>query len=56
MQDNCCGALVRPRKYGVIGDIRGKGLLMGIEFVSDLKTKEPFATQAAFGKSVGSVR
>lgn len=29
-------------KYGIIGDIRGKGLLMGIEFVRDLKTKERF--------------
>jgi adenosylmethionine-8-amino-7-oxononanoate aminotransferase len=29
-------------KYGVIGDIRGKGLLQGIEFVRDLTTKERF--------------
>src|SRR5436305_1533082 len=29
-------------KYGIIGDIRGKGLLQGIEFVRDLKTKERF--------------
>jgi adenosylmethionine-8-amino-7-oxononanoate aminotransferase len=41
------------RKYGVIGDIRGKGLLQGIEFVRDLKTKEPFAAQTAFGVRVG---
>jgi adenosylmethionine-8-amino-7-oxononanoate aminotransferase len=30
-------------KYGIIGDIRGKGLLQGIEFVKDPKTKERFA-------------
>jgi adenosylmethionine-8-amino-7-oxononanoate aminotransferase len=30
-------------KYGVIGDIRGKGLMQGIEFVRDRKTKERFA-------------
>jgi adenosylmethionine-8-amino-7-oxononanoate aminotransferase len=29
-------------KYGIIGDIRGKGLLQGIEFVKDPKTKERF--------------
>jgi adenosylmethionine-8-amino-7-oxononanoate aminotransferase len=40
-------------KYGVIGDIRGKGLLQGIEFVRDLKTKEPFPAETAFGLRVG---
>lgn len=29
-------------KYGVIGDIRGKGLMQGIEFVSDLESKRRF--------------
>jgi adenosylmethionine-8-amino-7-oxononanoate aminotransferase len=38
-------------KYGVIGDIRGKGLLQGIEFVRDLKTKERFPD--GFGVKVG---
>src|SRR5436190_4368289 len=41
------------QKHGVIGDIRGKGLLQGIEFVRDLKTKEPFSPQTAFGLRVG---
>src|SRR5437870_3926017 len=41
------------KKHGVIGDIRGKGLLQGIEFVRDLKTKEPFSAQTAFGVRVG---
>jgi adenosylmethionine-8-amino-7-oxononanoate aminotransferase len=40
-------------KYGVIGDIRGKGLLQGIEFVRDVRTKEPFPAEAAFGLQVG---
>jgi adenosylmethionine-8-amino-7-oxononanoate aminotransferase len=30
------------KKYGFIGQVRGKGLLMAIELVNDLKTKEPF--------------
>jgi adenosylmethionine-8-amino-7-oxononanoate aminotransferase len=29
-------------KYGIIGDIRGKGLLQGIEFVKNRQTKEQF--------------
>jgi adenosylmethionine-8-amino-7-oxononanoate aminotransferase len=41
------------RKYGVIGDIRGKGLLQGIEFVRDVKTKEPFPAEVALGLKVG---
>jgi adenosylmethionine-8-amino-7-oxononanoate aminotransferase len=38
-------------KYGVIGDIRGKGLLQGIEFVKDRRTKERFSN--GFGVKVG---
>jgi adenosylmethionine-8-amino-7-oxononanoate aminotransferase len=40
-------------KYGVIGDVRGKGLFQGIEFVRDRKTKEPFPATTAFGVRVG---
>jgi adenosylmethionine-8-amino-7-oxononanoate aminotransferase len=40
-------------KYGVIGDIRGKGLLQGIEFVRDPATKAPFPPETAFGVRVG---
>src|SRR5205085_5648335 len=41
------------RKYGVIGDIRGKGLLQGIEFVRDTRTRERFPAEVAFGVQVG---
>jgi len=41
------------RKHGVIGDIRGKGLFQGIEFVRDLKTKERFPAEVSFGVKVG---
>ena len=40
-------------KYGVVGDIRGKGLLQGIEFVRDPATKSPFPAETAFGVRVG---
>jgi adenosylmethionine-8-amino-7-oxononanoate aminotransferase len=41
------------KKYGVIGDIRGKGLFLGMEFVKNLATKERFAAETAFGVQVG---
>jgi len=40
-------------KYAVIGDIRGKGLLQGIEFVTDQTTKQPFPADVSFGVRVG---
>ncbi len=41
------------RKHGIIGDIRGKGLLQGIEFVRNPETKEQFPADLAFGVRVG---
>ena len=40
-------------KYGIIGDIRGKGLFQAIEFVRDTSTKEQFPADVAFGIRVG---
>ena len=48
------GGLERvAKKHGVIGDIRGKGLFQGIEFVRNPATKEPFPGKMAFGVQVG---
>jgi adenosylmethionine-8-amino-7-oxononanoate aminotransferase len=41
------------KKHGIIGDIRGKGLLQGIEFVQDTNTNRPFPPEVAFGVRVG---
>src|SRR5437867_2816375 len=41
------------KKYGVIGDIRGKGLLQGIEFVRNTATKERFAPGQEIGVRIG---
>ncbi|MGE6376036.1 aspartate aminotransferase family protein [Peribacillus muralis] len=34
------------RKFEIIGDVRGKGLLLGLEFVSNLPSKRPFEQQS----------
>jgi adenosylmethionine-8-amino-7-oxononanoate aminotransferase len=41
------------QKHGIIGDIRGKGLFQGIEFVKNPATKERFPQAMAFGVQVG---
>ena len=40
-------------KHGVIGDVRGKGLFLGVEWVRDRATRQPFDDQLAFGVRVG---
>ena len=40
-------------KYGVIGDLRGRGLFQAIEFVADVKTKAQFPAKPGFGVRVG---
>jgi adenosylmethionine-8-amino-7-oxononanoate aminotransferase len=41
-------------QYPIVGDIRGKGLMIGIEFVKDQKTKEPFETSAKINSIVNN--
>jgi len=41
------------KELGVIGDIRGKGLMIGIEFVQDPGTLEQFPEEIGFGVKVG---
>lgn len=44
--DMCTAMTVLKDKYELIGDIRGRGLLWGIELVTDKNTKEKAITQA----------
>jgi adenosylmethionine-8-amino-7-oxononanoate aminotransferase len=45
-------ALEPLRLYPNVGDIRGLGLLLGIEFVQDRATREPFPRSAGFAERV----
>lgn len=36
----------RKRRFAFIGDVRGKGLLIGLEFVKNQMTKQPYPKQA----------
>jgi adenosylmethionine-8-amino-7-oxononanoate aminotransferase len=36
------GKLEELKKYGVVREVRGKGILRGIELVKDMETKEPY--------------
>jgi adenosylmethionine-8-amino-7-oxononanoate aminotransferase len=41
------------KKHGIIGNIRGKGLFQGMEFVRNRETKERFPDEIAIGVRIG---
>lgn len=43
----------RLRRYGIVGDIRGKGLFLGIEFVRDPAARERFPVEVPIGTLIG---
>ena len=44
--EDLLASLQALRKFSVVGDIRGKGLLLAVEIVRDTKTREPFPSDA----------
>jgi len=47
-------ALQSLTRHNLVGDVRGKGLLAGIEFVKDKKTKEPFDPKLRLNALIGN--
>lgn len=45
--------LEKLRDFGIVGDSRGKGLLIGVEFVKDPVTKVPFPPGVNIGLRIG---
>jgi hypothetical protein len=43
-------ALETLRELPHVGDVRGRGLLAGVEFVADLETREPFPRATRFAE------
>ncbi|MHB9032670.1 MAG: aminotransferase family protein [Anaerolineae bacterium] len=41
------------QRYGIFGEVRGKGLLWGVELVRNPATRELFADSVAIGKRIG---
>jgi adenosylmethionine-8-amino-7-oxononanoate aminotransferase len=39
-------ALDQLRRFSVVGDVRGMGLLQGVEFIRDVKTQQPYPPEA----------
>lgn len=40
-------------RFAEVGDVRGRGYLIGIEFVRDRATREPFPAERALSQSIG---
>ena len=47
-------ALQQLKNFAAVGDVRGRGLLWGVEFVQDRASKKPFPAEAKFASQVSA--
>ncbi|UCB46670.1 MAG: aspartate aminotransferase family protein [Spirochaetota bacterium] len=47
------GRLEELKRFGIVGEVRGKGLMIGVEFVKDEKTMESFPREKNVGVKIG---
>ena len=40
-------------RYDAVGDVRGRGFLVGVELVADRATRAPFAAERALAETIG---
>jgi adenosylmethionine-8-amino-7-oxononanoate aminotransferase len=52
LQDDMRAALSGAACAGIVGDIRGIGMLVGVEFVADVATKRPFPRSARLAEAL----
>jgi len=41
------------KRYGAVGDVRGRGFLVGVELVADPATRAPFPAERALAETIG---
>lgn len=46
--------LERMKKHGILGEIRGVGMLWGVELVQDVATKQAFPAEVRIGNRIGA--
>ena len=51
--DHLLSGLERLRRHGIIGDIRGKGLFLAVEFVKNPETRQQFSDEIGIGTRIG---
>jgi 4-aminobutyrate aminotransferase-like enzyme len=44
--------LTELKKYPIVGDVRGTGLILGVEFVADQATERPFPPEAGVTRRI----
>ncbi len=55
MGDYLMQKLTKLKKFDIVGDVRGKGLMTAVEFVKDKKTKAPFERNIHLAEKISDI-